>query len=170
MRLPANSSDAITHQSRAPPPPPPEPGVGFGVEAGGAAEPVTVTVIEADADRFAPSTAATVTVTVPPGPFAGITESVHDSVETPQSAGAIVTPGVPAVTIEAGIEDVLLLVTEKCSAPVPLTVNGYDGELEPAMSAEFGSEVMVGKGIFPSAPMASMRPNPNVPSGEALPS
>jgi hypothetical protein len=80
-------------------------------------------VIEAEADRFAPSTAATVTVTVPPGPFAGMTDSVHDRVELPQSAGAIVTPGDPAATIEAGIEAVLLLVTEKCSAPAPLTVN-----------------------------------------------
>ena len=80
-------------------------------------------VIEAEADRFAPSTAATVTVTVPPGPFAGMTERLHDRVEIPQSAGAIVTPGDPAATIEAGIEAVLLLVTEKCSAPAPLTVN-----------------------------------------------
>jgi hypothetical protein len=53
-----------------------------------------------------------------------MTDSVHDSVEVPQSAGAIVTPGDPAATMEAGIEDVLLLVTEKCSAPAPLTVNG----------------------------------------------
>src|SRR3984893_10840394 len=124
VRLPVTSSDAITHQSRAPPPPLPEAGVELGVElGGGAAEPVTVTVIEAEADRFAPSTAATVTVTGPPGPFAGMTESVHDSVETPQSAGAIVTPGDPAATMEAGIDAVLLLVTEKCSAPAPLTVN-----------------------------------------------
>ena len=91
---------------------------------GGAAEPVTVIVIEAEADRFAPSTAATVRLTVPPGPFAGITDNVHDRVEVPQSAGVIVTPGDPAATTEAGIEDALLLVTEKCSAPVPLTVNG----------------------------------------------
>jgi len=51
-------------------------------------------------------------------------ERVHESVALPQSAGAIVTPGEPAATTEAGIEAVLLLVTEKCSAPVPLTVNG----------------------------------------------
>jgi hypothetical protein len=53
-----------------------------------------------------------------------MTEAVHDKVELPQSAGAIVTPGDPAATMEAGMEDVLLLVTEKCNAPVPLTVNG----------------------------------------------
>jgi hypothetical protein len=93
------------------------------VGAGGA-EPVTATVIEAEADRFAPSTAATVTVTVPPGPLAGMTERVHVRVDTPQSAGAIVTPGEPAATMEAGIDIALLLVTEKCNAPVPLTVNG----------------------------------------------
>jgi hypothetical protein len=46
------------------------------------------------------------------------------SVETPQSAGVMVTPADPAATTDAGIEDVLLLVTEKCRAPVPLTVNG----------------------------------------------
>jgi hypothetical protein len=51
-------------------------------------------------------------------------ERVHESVALPQSAGAIVTPGEPAATTEAGIEAVLLLVTEKCNAPVPLTVNG----------------------------------------------
>jgi hypothetical protein len=81
-------------------------------------------VIEAEADRFAPSTAATVRLTVPPGPFAGMTDSVHDRVDVPQSAGAIVTPGDPAATMEAGIEAVSLLVTEKCNAPVPVTMNG----------------------------------------------
>jgi hypothetical protein len=122
--LATSSNDAITHQSSAPPPPPPDVGVGPEVELGGdAAEPVTATVIEADADRFAPSTAATLTVTVPPGPLAGMTERVHVRVDTPQSAGAIVTPGEPAATMEAGIDVALLLVTEKCNAPVPLTVN-----------------------------------------------
>ena len=122
MPLATRSNDAITHQSSAPPPPPPD--VGVGPEVGGdAAEPVTATIIEVDADRFAPSTAATVTVTVPPGPLAGLTERVHDRVDTPQSAGAIVTPGAPAATMEGGIDIALLLVTEKCNAPVPLTVN-----------------------------------------------
>jgi hypothetical protein len=63
-------------------------------------------------------------VTVPPGPFAGRIESVHDRAELPQPAGAIVTPGDPAATMEAGMEAVLLLVTAKCNAPVPLIVNG----------------------------------------------
>jgi hypothetical protein len=72
---------------------------------------------------LAPSTAATVRLTVPPGPFAGMTDREHLTVDTPQSEGAIVTPGDPAATIEAGIEETLLLVTVKCSAPEPLTVN-----------------------------------------------
>lgn len=79
--------------------------------------------MEDEADRLAPSTAATVKVTVPPGPLAGMTVNEHVRVDTPQPAGVIVTPADPAATTEAGMEDVLLLVTEKCSAPVPLTVN-----------------------------------------------
>jgi hypothetical protein len=45
-------------------------------------------------------------------------------VVTPQPEGAIVTPGEPAATIEGGINTALLLATEKCRLPVPLTVNG----------------------------------------------
>jgi hypothetical protein len=52
-----------------------------------------------------------------------MTVSEQVRVETPQSAGVIVTPGDPAATTEAGMADVLLLVTEKCRAPVPLTLN-----------------------------------------------
>ena len=85
---------------------------------------MTVTAMEAVAERFAPSSAASVTVTVPPGPFAGITETAQLNVLAPQSAGVIVTPGEPAATMEAGMEVVLLLVTEKCSGPLPVTVNG----------------------------------------------
>ena len=85
--------------------------------------PVTLTFMEAVADRFAPSTAATVTVTVPPAPFAAVTDREHVKVLVPQSAGVIVTPGDPAATTAAGIDDVLLLVIVKCSGPVPVTVN-----------------------------------------------
>ena len=85
--------------------------------------PVTDTVMEDEADRLAPSTAAIVKLTVPPGPLAGMTVAEHVRVETPQSAGEMVTPAEPAATTAAGMEDVLLLVTEKCRTPVPLTVN-----------------------------------------------
>jgi hypothetical protein len=76
-----------------------------------------------EADRLAPSTAATVRLTELFGPFAGVTMRKHVNVETPQSAGVMLTPAEPAATTDAGIADVLLLVTEKCKAPVPLTVN-----------------------------------------------
>jgi hypothetical protein len=52
-----------------------------------------------------------------------MTVAEHVRVETPQSAGEMVTPAEPAATTAAGMEDVLLLVTEKCRTPVPLTVN-----------------------------------------------
>ena len=110
----------MTHQSNAPPPPEP---AGVAGAVGAAWLPVTDTAIDDEADRLAPSTAATVKVTVPPGPLAGMTVNEHVRVDTPQLAGVIVTPADPAATTEAGMEDVLLLVTEKCRAPVPLTVN-----------------------------------------------
>jgi len=91
-------------------------------------------------------------------------------VVTPQLEGAIVTPGEPAATIEGGISAALLLVTEKCRFPVPLTVNGYFDELEFAAMVLLGSEVIVGAGNVPRAPRASMRPYPKVPSGGLLPS
>lgn len=109
-------SNATTHHSNAPPPPPPELGLGDGLLGGGSV-PVTVTVIDAGAGRLAPSSADTVTLTVPPGPAAGMTDSEHVIVVTPQSDGVMVTPGDPAATMAAGIEVVLVLVTEKCNGP-----------------------------------------------------
>jgi len=88
-----------------------------------------------------------------------MTVRAHVRVDTPQSAGVIVTPGDPAATTDAGIAAVLLLVTEKCTAPKPLTVNGYEGEPVPAASeASAGSAVIVGAGNVPKAPIASIRP------------
>jgi hypothetical protein len=46
------------------------------------------------------------------------------SVVAPHESGCIVTPADPAATTDAGISVALLLVTEKCSGPVPLIVIG----------------------------------------------
>src|ERR1700732_3113974 len=106
-------------------------------------------VIDAGADRLAPSRTLSVTLTELPCPLAAVTETVQVIVVTPQLEGAIVTPGEPAASIEGGISAALLLVTEKCRFPVPLTVNGYFDELEFAAMVLLGSEVIVGAGNVP---------------------
>ncbi len=153
----------ISHPPREPPPPPCPPPLEELVDGGGGGAVcglVTVTCIVAGAARPAPSTADTVSVVVPPWYWAAVTVSEQVRVVEPQSAGETATPAVPAAATVAGTNVLLVLVTVKWSAPVPLTVKGSADEVvdEPASMATSVRLVMVGAAKVPSAPIASTRP------------
>ena len=81
-----------------------------------------------------------------------------------------VTPGCPALTTEFGTRLGLLLLTVKCSTPVPVTLSGCAAVLVLPLLAWSDSAVMVGVGSVAKAPSASIRPYPKTPSGTVAPS
>jgi hypothetical protein len=72
-----------------------------------------------------------VTVAVPDCPLTDMTLTVQAVVDVPQVEGAIVTPGDPVATSDAGINAGLELLTLKTSAPTPPTVSAIGVELDP---------------------------------------
>jgi len=92
----------------------------------------------------------------------GVTEIVHPLVVVPQVEGEIVTPGVPAETMAEGTRAALLLVTLKCSVPVPPTVSEEAGELVPPTIVVPFRPLMAGPGTAFKVPRASTRPYPKV--------
>ena len=68
-----------------------------------------------------------------------MTHNVHDSVLVPHPAGAIVTPAAPDAATEEGTSAVLLLSTEKCTAPNAPALNANGGELVPPTIVVLGS-------------------------------
>jgi hypothetical protein len=74
--------------------------------------------------------------------------------------GETVTPGLPGAATDAGTKVLLVLATEKCRAPVPLTVKvrAADVVVELASIETSDKAVIVGTGKVPNAPIASTRP------------
>jgi len=89
-----------------------------------------------------------------------VTVSEQVSVVEPQPEGETFTPAVPAADTCVGTNVLLVLVTEKCSVPVPLTVKGWADEVvDELASIETSCRlVIVGAASVPSAPIASTRP------------